>query len=366
MTLIIPSAPPRLSGIPVFNNTHVGSNSSANSHCNSSIDICSFNDSVHTSQSSTGIMPVATTTTTTTAPPATTTRISGTIRSKNPLKGAVEIIPVCNGCVSTLCYLACVSLSHHWLFVMVHTLECFLLLLFCGSYTDLIIVITIALLSIHSVYSKSQDRLYYASLKSPPPSHNILASLPRKQKSDVPLEKKQIHFFTIDHELVYWNFFLDFGPLNLGQFTRFRHKLNDKLRRFPVVCVYSNTVPAKRANAIFLICAWQVLQLQRSPEQAYRGFDVELSQSMATMEDSSSPPVSTSQGAVTIQSLPSFHDASPCPCTFDLTVLDCIQGLAKARRLGLFNDEHFDVEEYEHFEQVEVSTLCCIRVCLEV
>ena len=37
------------------------------------------------------------------------------------------------------------------------------------------------------------------------------------------------HFFSIDNELVYWNFYLDFGPLNLGQLYRFCMKLNDKL-----------------------------------------------------------------------------------------------------------------------------------------
>jgi len=193
--------------------------------------------------------------------------------------------------------------------------------------------------------------LYYAALKQPPPSHNILASTPKRVKSSENTEKKQIHFFNIDNELVYWNFFLDFGPLNLGQLCRFCNKLNDKMRKFPVVCFYSNTVPAKRSNAIFLICAWQLLYLDRSPEQAYQGFDSKHIQ----VENGSLPPVSNSQGAVTIQELPSFHDASPVACTYDLTVIDCLKGIAKAREHGFFDLESFDVEEYEHFEQVEVS-----------
>jgi len=203
-----------------------------------------------------------------------------------------------------------------------------------------------------------QERLYYAALKAPPPSHNILASTPRRSKSDPPSAKKQIHFFNVDNELVYWNFFLDFGPLNLGQFTRFYSKLNDKLRKFPVVCFYSSTVPGKRANAIFLICAYQLIFLDRTPEQAYRGFDKHLQAAMRDSADAanaSQPPVSNSQGSVTIQQLPPFHDASPCACTYDLTVMDCLRGMAKARSLGFYNHETFDVEEYEHFEQVEVS-----------
>ena len=149
---------------------------------------------------------------------------------------------------------------------------------------------------------------------------------------------------------MYWNFFLDFGPLNLGQLVRFCNKLNDKMRKFPVVCFYSNTVPAKRANAQFLICAWQLLYLDRTPEEAYQGFDSK----HIHAESGSLPPVSNSQGAVTIQELPPFHDASPVACTYDLTVMDCLKGLVKAREHGFFDLETFDVEEYEHFEQVEV------------
>ena len=216
--------------------------------------------------------------------------------------------------------------------------------------------------------------MYYASLKSPPPSHNILANTPKrngtsKDKGETdPQKKKQIHFFNIDNELVYWNFFLDFGPLNLGQLARFSNKLHDKLRKFPVVCFYSNTVPAKRANAIFLICAWQLLYLSRTPEEAYAGFDVELYDSMqqeSNIRDSASssskglshPPISQSLGSVTLAALPPFHDASPCACTYNLNILDCLKGMTKAREHGFYDHKTFDVDEYEHFEQVEVSFL---------
>lgn len=204
--------------------------------------------------------------------------------------------------------------------------------------------------------------MYYASLSKLPPSHNILASLPKRKKEKdggPPPEKKQIHFFCIDDELVYWNFFLDFGPLNLGQLTRFCKKLNDKLRKFPAVCYYSCVDPQKRANAIFLIGAWQLLYLDRTPEQAYAGFDKQVYESLLLaneelLADASQPPVSHSQGGPTIAALPYFHDASPCECTYDLTVLDCLKGFAKARLHGFFDMETFDVEEYEYFEQVEV------------
>jgi cell division cycle 14 len=180
--------------------------------------------------------------------------------------------------------------------------------------------------------------------------------------------KKQIHFFNIDNELVYWNFFLDFGPLNLGQLTRFCQKLNDKLAKFPVVCFYSSTVPAKRANAVWLICAYQLLYLDRSPEDAWAGFEGFTTASARgrrpSLDDEnddalagqrmSLPPVSQSQGSVTVAPLPPWHDASPCACTYDLTIFDCLKGFQKARMHGFYDPETFDVDEYEHFEQVEV------------
>lgn len=60
----------------------------------------------------------------------------------------------------------------------------------------------------------------------------------------------------------------------------------------------------------------------------------------------------------TTSALPPFHDASPCACTYDLTIMDCLCGLAKAKLYRFFDFvdlDDFDVEEYEHFEQVEVS-----------
>lgn len=193
--------------------------------------------------------------------------------------------------------------------------------------------------------------------------------------------------FSIDATLVYWNFFLDFGPLNLGQLYRFTTQLNDKLKRSqnttvtssgerPYVLFYSSTSPAKRANAIYLICAWQVLELRRTPEQAFYGFSYQLHgtkgpTSTGNIPTSASrcslPPPSplTKVGQDTISPLPPWHDASPVVCTYRLNLMHCLQGLKKAKEFGFFDFTRFNVEEYEHFEQVEVcvmllvSSLCC-------
>jgi cell division cycle 14 len=86
----------------------------------------------------------------------------------------------------------------------------------------------------------------------------------------------QKHFFCIDNELVYWNFFLDFGPLNLGQTYRFCALLNNKLSdprlKDKVIYFYSATNPQKRANAVFLLCAWGLLCLDKQPEDAFAPF----------------------------------------------------------------------------------------------
>jgi cell division cycle 14 len=47
------------------------------------------------------------------------------------------------------------------------------------------------------------------------------------------------------------------------------------------------------------------------------------------------------------------HDATPSVCSFNLTILDTLRGLHKARECGFFDFRTFDVEEYEYYEQVE-------------
>mmetsp|Transcript_10726 Transcript_10726/g.31746 ORF Transcript_10726/g.31746 Transcript_10726/m.31746 type:complete len:519 (-) Transcript_10726:211-1767(-) len=215
-----------------------------------------------------------------------------------------------------------------------------------------------------------QERLYYASFKSSPPRSD--------GSSTTDATWRPIHYFNIDEELVYWNFFLDFGPLNLGQLYRFCVKLNEKLEdprlSDRTICYYSSAAPAKRANAVFLICAWQVLYLDRTPEEAFLGFRADgpamAAAAAAAGKDNrcSLPPVRPQRGGLMARAsssgdgnaaapLPPFHDASPCLCTYELTVLDCLRGLAKARSFNFFDFSNFDVDEYEYFEQVENGDL---------
>ncbi len=62
----------------------------------------------------------------------------------------------------------------------------------------------------------------------------------------VPSDTSTEHYFSTDNVLVYWNFFLDFGPLNLGQTYRFCSFLNQKLNepslRNKKIYYYSSSV----------------------------------------------------------------------------------------------------------------------------
>ena len=171
--------------------------------------------------------------------------------------------------------------------------------------------------------------------------------------------KRKVHFFSIDQELVYWNFFLDFGPLNLGQLYRFCQKLNMKLQdprlSNRVLVFFSNASFAKRANAMYLLSAWQVLYMGCSPEDSCAPFKSAVFPDNYGESRQNSPRSVTSRDQSTLSAVPPFHDASPCVCTYDLNILDCLRGLAKARANKFFSFDNFNIKEYEYFEQVEVS-----------
>ncbi|KAM6327588.1 dual specificity protein phosphatase CDC14A-like [Podargus strigoides] len=96
------------------------------------------------------------------------------------------------------------------------------------------------------------------------------------------------------------------------------------------IVYYTSFDHRKRANAAFLIGAYAVIYLKKTPEAAYR-----------TLLSGSNPSY-----------LP-FRDASFGNCTYNLTILDCLQGISKALQHGFFDFKTFDVDEYEHYERVE-------------
>ena len=90
-----------------------------------------------------------------------------------------------------------------------------------------------------------------------------------------------------------------------------------------IIYFYSSTHSHRRANAVFLISAWSMFFLNGTADAAYKPF--------ATMY----PP------------FPPFHDASPCVCTYNLSILDCLRGMEKARAHRFFDFNNFNCDEYE-------------------
>ncbi|XP_063224215.1 dual specificity protein phosphatase CDC14AB-like [Bacillus rossius redtenbacheri] len=167
-----------------------------------------------------------------------------------------------------------------------------------------------------------KDRLYFATLRDVSP----------------PKSTSNTHYFCIDEEFVYENFYADFGPLNLAMLYRYCQKLNKKLRSFALakkkIVHYTGMDGQKRVNAAFLIASYAIIYLKRTPEEAYR-----------PLIGSTSPPF-----------LP-FRDASVGISVYHITLLDCLHAVYKALNLGFFNFEDFDVDEYEYYERVENGDL---------
>ncbi|TNN26596.1 Dual specificity protein phosphatase CDC14A [Liparis tanakae] len=113
-------------------------------------------------------------------------------------------------------------------------------------------------------------------------------------------------------------------PLLLQSFTLTRKR----------IVHYTSFDQRKRSNAAVLIGGYAVIYLKKTPEEAYRA--------LTSGSNSSYLP---------------FRDASFGNCTFNLTVLDCLQGIRKALQHGFFDFETFDVDEYEHYERVENGDL---------
>jgi cell division cycle 14 len=159
------------------------------------------------------------------------------------------------------------------------------------------------------------DRLYWVALHARP--KNTLKS----------------HYFSIDNELVYEPFFADFGPLNLSLVYRYCTYLEAKLKDPSLadkrIIHYCSHDSKKRANAAFLICAYQVSVQNISADVAFDPFF-----------------------GIYPQFLP-FRDATCRASSFHLTILDCLKGLEYGIRLRWYDRHRFDVESYQFFEKVD-------------
>ena len=148
---------------------------------------------------------------------------------------------------------------------------------------------------------------------------------------------EKTHFFSTDRDLVYEPFASDFGPLNLGLVYRYattlRAMLDDPRFSGHTLVHYCSRDFNKRANAAFLAASFLVVDIGLSASEAWSRFGALY------------PPLTP------------FRDASAGPCSFQLSVLDCLAGLEKAMSLGWFSLKSFDLKEYEFYEKLENGDL---------
>jgi cell division cycle 14 len=145
--------------------------------------------------------------------------------------------------------------------------------------------------------------------------------------------------YWLDKDLIYEPFCADFGPCNLGHAWRFCQRVNHLLQqcgpRGQPVYLLVGLHPHKRANAAALVGIHSVLYLGKRAEEAY-----------APLRQ--------------LEPFAGFRDASCGVPTFTLGVSDIIRGMYRAKEVGFINwhaGEKFNLEEYEHYEQVENGDL---------
>lgn len=90
-----------------------------------------------------------------------------------------------------------------------------------------------------------------------------------------PRQVPGVYFFTIDNELIYDNFYNDFGPLNLSCLYKYCWLINKKLgnSRYTDKKIVQYTLDddeEKRVNAAYLITAYGILYLGKSPHESYK------------------------------------------------------------------------------------------------
>lgn len=173
--------------------------------------------------------------------------------------------------------------------------------------------------NIQSASEIIENRLYFVAFK----------------KDFKPRGTSNTHYFSIDDELVYENFYNDFGPLNICMLYRYCLMLNEKLRLAQhakkKIVHYTSVDASKRLNAAYLIGAYSVIYLKRTPDEALK-------------------PLTSGCNVLTYTK---FCDASYVYSGYRISLYDCIHAIAKAIDAGFFSFDDFDSQQYEHFERVE-------------
>ncbi|XP_045524117.1 dual specificity protein phosphatase CDC14C-like isoform X2 [Pieris brassicae] len=144
------------------------------------------------------------------------------------------------------------------------------------------------------------------------------------------------HYFCIDNQLIYENYYSDFGPLNIGCVYKYCKLLNDKIKELlnkQVIVHYASIDPKKKANAAFLLGCYGVLYLSLTPKDALKPL------------------------VIHGQNYRPFQDATQGDSCYTISLIDCLQALLKARDLGFFNFQDFNYEEYDRLDKIQGGDL---------
>ncbi|KAE8271048.1 hypothetical protein A4X09_0g1303 [Tilletia walkeri] len=154
------------------------------------------------------------------------------------------------------------------------------------------------------------------------------------QDGSVPLHQPKLkhwEWLIVDNDLPYLSFFDDWGPLNIGMFWRFcthvHQWLIDPEYAHKNLVVYTSTDPHRKANAALLMSLWALVIEKVEPADAFFPF--------STWE------------------FEPFRDAGYGRADFNLSIQDVLYGLHRGLACGLLDLSQFDIDEYEHYEQVQ-------------
>ena len=141
----------------------------------------------------------------------------------------------------------------------------------------------------------------------------------------------RLYWFCVDEDLVYLSFSKDWGPLNVAMFYRFcvhvHQMLLDHSMRDIHLVLYTTSNPHTKANAA-LLCALYAMTIDHiCPADAFYPFSE-------------------------IEFMP-FRDAGYGRADFCLSIQDVLYGVRRAIDERLLDLTTFDLEEYEHYEQVQ-------------
>jgi len=171
-------------------------------------------------------------------------------------------------------------------------------------------------------------KLYFQSLRASVTS-------PQLAKLRAGKSPKNAQYICIDSVLTYEAFAADFGPLNISKVVKFIDLVKNRIQNKRPVVIFTCSGPEKRSNAAYLVGCYQVIVLNRKPEDAY---------------------------ARLVNSTPykPFRDASMGISTWDMTILQCLNALSAALRLKFFDPETFDASDFDYYEKVENGDLTVV------